>query len=180
LWVGRDEDRPAFRDLLDEARSIGVAVVHRSQGDGSGWDGARTDVLWPPNNEPPAKLANDNSLVLRLSDGEVHFLLTGDIEQHTEENLVANRAPLAADFLKVPHHGSRTSSTAPFLAAVAPRFAAVSVGEANPFGHPAAATVQRYQQDGVRLLRTDRDGAITAITDGQSLSVQTYAQQSRK
>jgi len=174
LWVGLDEDRPAFKSLIDEAHSRGVPVVHRAQGDGYDWDGARIDVLWPSRDSPPAKLANDNSLVLRLSDGQVHFLLSGDIEQRTEENLVEDHAPLAADFLKVPHHGSKTSSSDAFLAAVAPRFAAVSVGEANPFGHPAETTVARYQKDGVPLLRTDQDGAVTAITDGHSLSVQTY------
>ena len=177
LWIGRDEDRPAFRSLLEEARSRGVPIVHRNLGDNSDWNGAQVDVLWPPGQEPPAKLANNNSLVLRLSDGQVHFLLVGDIEQRTEENLVEERIPLGADFLKVPHHGSKTSSTSAFLTAVAPRVAAVSVGESNPFGHPAVSTVERYQESGTRLLRTDRDGAITAITDGTTLSVQTYADQ---
>ncbi len=115
--------------------------------------------------------------MLRLSDGQVRLLLTGDIERGTEEELVAEHAPLAAEFLKVPHHGSKTSSTPEFLAAVAPRVAAVSVGEANPFGHPAEAVVERYENKGVRLLRTDRDGAITAITDGHDLIVQGYNEQ---
>ena len=113
--------------------------------------------------------------MLRLSDGQVHFLLTGDIEQHAEEKLVEEGMPLAADFLKVPHHGSKTSSTAAFLAAVAPHTAAVSVGQANPFSHPAETVVNRYESDGIELLRTDRDGAITAITDGQTISVHDYA-----
>ena len=121
---------------------------------------------------------NNNSLVLRLSDGRVHFLLTGDIEKQAEEQLVAEQAqePLAADFLKVPHHGSKTSSTEAFLQAVEPHFAVVSVGESNAFGHPAPEIVERYQRDGVRLLRTDRDGAITALTDGQNLSVHAFAE----
>jgi competence protein ComEC len=87
---------------------------------------------------------------------------------------VENHAPLAVDFLKVPHHGSKSSSTEAFLAAVAPRVAVVSVGEANAFGHPAQAVVERYEQSGVRLLRTDRDGAVTALTDGHSLEVHTF------
>jgi competence protein ComEC len=134
-------------------------------------------VLWPPANEPVGKIANDSSLVLRLSDGRTHFLLTGDIEKQTEEELVAERAPLAADFRKVPHHGSRTSSTQEFLAAIVARVAVVSVSAANPFGHPAPEIVERYADDGIRLLRTDRDGAVTALTGGQNLSVHTYADQ---
>lgn len=175
LWVGEDDPRPAFQRLLADAKSRGVTVVHQAQGAESHWDGALVDVLWPPNGGFSAKKANDNSLVLRLSDGRVHFLLTGDIEQHAEEKLVEEGMPLAADFLKVPHHGSKTSSTAAFLAAVAPHTAVVSVGQANPFGHPAETVVDRYESDGINLLRTDRDGAITAVTDGQSISVHDYA-----
>jgi competence protein ComEC len=175
LWVGEDDPRPAFKRLLAEAKSRGVTVVHQAQGAESNWHGALVDVLWPPNSGFAAKTANDNSLVLRLSDGRMHFLLTGDIEQHAEEKLVEGGMPLAADFLKVPHHGSKTSSTPAFLAAVAPHTAAVSVGQANPFNHPAETVVNRYESDGIKLLRTDRDGAIAAITDGQTISVHDYA-----
>jgi competence protein ComEC len=177
LWVGDDDARPAFKRLLAEAKSRGVTIVHQAQGAESNWHGALVDVLWPPHGGFPAKTANDNSLVLRLSDGRIHFLLTGDIEQHTEQKLVEDDAPLTADFLKVPHHGSKTSSTPAFLAAVAPHTAAVSVGEANPFHHPAEAVVDRYESDGIKLLRTDLDGEITAITDGQSISVRDHAAQ---
>jgi competence protein ComEC len=116
-------------------------------------------------------------VVLRLSEGQSHFLLTGDIEKPAEDGLIAAHEPLASEFLKVPHHGSKTSSTAPFLAAVDPRVAVVSVGATNPFGHPAPIVVERYQRDGVRLLRTDRDGAVTALADGNSLVVSAYAAQ---
>jgi len=175
LWVGSDDSRPAFQRLLAEARSRGVAIIHQSRGAEFDWQGAEGDVLWPPADEPAGKTPNNNSLVLRLSDGRVHFLLTGDIEKKTEEGLVAEGVPLTSDFLKVPHHGSKTSSTQDFLAAVAPRIAVVSVGESNAFGHPAPEIVERYEHDGIRLLRTDRDGAITALTDGQNLFVHPFA-----
>jgi competence protein ComEC len=177
LWIGSDDPRPELQRLLAEARSRGVAIVHQSRGAEFNWQGAEGSVLWPPADEPAGKIPNNNSLVLRLSDGSVHFLLTGDIEKQTEEELVAEGVPLDADFLKVPHHGSRTSSTQEFLAAVAPRVAVVSVGAANPFGHPAAEIVERYEHDGIRLLRTDRDGAVTALTGGQNLSVHAYAEE---
>ena len=110
----------------------------------------------------------------------MHFLLPGDAQQRSEDELVGKHAPLAADFLKLPHHGSKTSSTEAFLAAVAPRVAVVSVGDANPFGRPAETIIERYAHDGVRLLRTDRDGAVTALTDGQNLSVQTFLERHKK
>ncbi|HXQ26745.1 MAG TPA: DNA internalization-related competence protein ComEC/Rec2 [Candidatus Acidoferrales bacterium] len=177
LWIGRDEETPAFKGLMAEARSRGIPIVRQAQGAEFDWQGVRGDVLWPPDTGPLGETANDDSLVLRLSDGHVRFLLAGDIERHGEEKLTGEQAPLAADFLKVPHHGSKTSSTEAFVAAVAPRVAAISVGESNPFGHPSENIVERYEHDGVRLLRTDRDGAVTAITDGNSLSVHAYAEQ---
>jgi competence protein ComEC len=76
--------------------------------------------------------------------------------------------------LKVPHHGSKTSSTDAFVAAVAPKFAVVSVGEGNQFGHPVDSVVERYAAAGVRFLPTDRDGA---LTDGQNLTVRTFAEE---
>ncbi len=177
LWIGRDEQTPAFKSLLAEARSRGIPIVHQAEGGEFDWDGVRGQVLWPPDPGPVDEASNDDSLVLRFSDGRVRFLLSGDIEQHVEEKLVAEHAPLAADFLKVPHHGSKTSSTEAFLDAVAPRVAAVSVGEGNAFGHPSDDVIERYEHSGVRLLRTDRDGAVTAVTDGQNLSVHSYVEQ---
>jgi competence protein ComEC len=175
LWVGRDDQRPALQHLLAAARSSAVSVVYQSQGAEHDWHGAQAEVLWPPGDVTDRLSPNDASLVLRLVDGQVRFLLAGDIEKRTEEKLVEENAPVGADFLKSPHHGSKTSSTEPFLAAVAPRVASVSVGEANPFGHPSESVLERYGERGVQLLRTDRDGAITASTDGTTLSVRTFA-----
>ncbi len=176
LWVGRDEETPAFLSLLAEARARGITVVTESQGQHFNWDGVDGSILWPIDVGTVTKAANDNSIVLRLADGAETFLLPGDIEKRAENELVTEQAPLAADFLKVPHHGSRTSSTEDFVAAVAPKVAVVSVGEDNQFGHPVDAVVQRYLDAGVRFLRTDKDGAVTALTDGKTLKVTTFAE----
>jgi competence protein ComEC len=176
LWIGRDEETHAFEDLLKEARERGVRIVHEVSGSKFDWDGVTGDVLWPADPTPVNEASNDDSLVLRLEDGSVRFLLAGDIQKKVEQRLVREDAEMTADFLKVPHHGSKTSSTPDFVAAVAPKVAVVSAGEANPFGHPAPGTVERYEQAGVRLLRTDRDGAVTAITDGHALTVTTFAE----
>jgi competence protein ComEC len=176
LWIGRDEETHAFEDLLKEARERGVRIVHEVSGSKFDWDGVTGDVLWPADPTPVNEASNDDSLVLRLEDGSVRFLLAGDIQKKVEQRLVREDAEMTADFLKVPHHGSKTSSTPDFVAAVAPKVAVVSAGEANPFAHPAPGTVERYEQAGVRLLRTDRDGAVTAITDGHALTVTTFAE----
>ncbi len=176
LWVGHDVDSAAYRSLLVEARARGVRVVHRVQGESFDWAGVRIQVLWPLNDDPVRSATNDDSLVLRLQDGSEGLLLAGDIERPVERNLTAgaDSSSLSADFLKVPHHGSRTSSTEPFVEAVRPRFAAISVGEANPFGHPNQDVIDRISSLGARVYRTDRDGAVTALIDGHDISMNTF------
>ncbi len=174
LWVGRDVESSSYRALLAEARSRGASILHWTEGGMFAWDGVEGEILWPPDRGPVEAASNDDSLVLRISDGRERFLLAGDIQQQVEETLVADRAPLSADFLKVPHHGSRTSSTGAFLAAVAPRIAVISVGATNPFGHPSQSVVERYEQDEIQLFRTDRDGAVTVETDGRKVSASSY------
>jgi competence protein ComEC len=175
LWIGRDEQTPALRELMEEARSQGVTVLHHAAGSNYSWQGVVGEVLWPPDTGPVPEASNDDSLVMRLSDGNFRFLLSGDAQQKAEDSMVANGAPLAANFLKVPHHGSKTSSTDSFLAAVRPQTAVISVGEGNTYGHPAENILQRYETNSVHLFRTDRDGAVTALTDGRSLTVTSFA-----
>ncbi len=176
LWVGRDEETSAFLNLLAEARARRIPIVIETQDREFDWDGVKGQVLWPADISAVSKASNDDSLVMRIQDGAQSFLLPGDIEKHVENELVDEKAPLAADFLKVPHHGSKTSSTDAFVEAVAPRVAVASLGEGNQFGFPAESVVQRYAQAGVRFLRTDRDGAVTALTDGHDLVIRTYAE----
>lgn len=173
LWVGRDEDTPAYRNVLAEAKARNTPVIHRLRGEHFERAGAGVSVLWPDSIDP-ARALNDDSLVLRLEDGKDAFLLTGDIERAVERRILANGDAIAADFLKIPHHGGKTSSTPAFLDAVHPAIAAISVGEANPYGHPSPDTIDRIQSEGTRLFRTDRDGAVTVVTNGESINVRSF------
>jgi competence protein ComEC len=133
------------------------------------WGRAAVQVLHPAaeNGNAPAALpgresgANDRSVVLRVQTGDQAILLTGDLERNGEAVLLASGATVAAQVLKVPHHGSRQSSTEAFLRAVGPAEALVSVGHRNPFRHPHPEVLARYQARGVRVWRTDRHGAIS-------------------
>jgi competence protein ComEC len=174
FWVGLDSDAPAFRDLLDEAKAHGVKVLHRYAAEKFDFGGVQCSIVWPPAPGGAPLTENNDSLVISLQDGTTRFLLPGDIESKAEKELSSGGENLRADFLKVPHHGSKSSSTEPFLEGVAPRFAVISVGEGNPFGHPNDSVVERYEQRGTRLLRTDQDGAITALSDGRALTVTAY------
>ena len=110
---------------------------------------------------------NDDSLVMKLSYGEVDILFTGDIESKAETRLVTSQQDLRSEIIKVPHHGSRTSSSAMFLDAVQPRFAIFSLGQRNRFQFPHADVVTRYRERNCVQLRTDQLGAIVLKTDGR-------------
>jgi competence protein ComEC len=119
----------------------------------------------------------DDSLVLRLRYGHVEVLLTGDAGAEFESSTAVAHLATAdrprVRVLKVAHHGSRTSSSAPFVRRYRPEFAVVSLGARNLFGHPAPDVVRRFEEIGAELFRTDRHGAIVIETDGELLRVQT-------
>jgi competence protein ComEC len=126
--------------------------------------GALVEPLWPL--APGAGFtgdANDTSLVFRLRYGNGAVLFTGDLGSEQEEELIARGVPLGATLLKVGHHGSRFSSSAPFLAAVHPKAAVISAGFANSFHLPAPSTVAHLQERGIRVYRTDLDGSVQAV-----------------
>jgi competence protein ComEC len=154
---------PAGHPLLQQ----GVPAQPCQAGQRWVWDGVRFDVLHPPAGAGPSRRANADSCVLRLSAPGRSVLLTGDIEAEQEAALVRALGPaLASQVLLVPHHGSRTSSTAPFLEAVAPQVALVQAAYRSRFGHPAAEVEQRYLQRGLQWVRSDRCGAWTLPAAG--------------
>ncbi len=124
------------------------------------WDGVRFEVLHPAAHDYDATLKpNAMSCVLRIGQARAHVLLAGDLERDQEAALAAGAAPLASDVLLVPHHGSRTSSSAVFLDAVRPWAALVQAGYRNRFGHPAPDVVERYRARGIALALSARCGA---------------------
>jgi competence protein ComEC len=141
---------------------LGAAPAPRrcAAGETWSWDGVRFAILHPGTADARARKSNDLSCVLKVSAGGRSMLLTGDIERRSEQQLLA-RDPraLRSDVLLVPHHGSRTSSSAQFLAAVDARAGVIAVGYRNRFGHPHADVLARLH---LPLWRTDRDGAVTA------------------
>ncbi|HOU92351.1 MAG TPA: MBL fold metallo-hydrolase, partial [Polyangiaceae bacterium] len=150
--------RPA--ELCGAVRRFGAATV---------------EVLGPcPPTAPPARSANDASLVLRVRLGARSALLPGDAESSAEEALLARRGgDLRADLLKVGHHGSRTSTGERFLTAVAPEIATISTDARNRYGHPHDATLQRLAAHRVATYRLDRCGSVTWTTDGSHARLQT-------
>jgi competence protein ComEC len=114
---------------------------------------------------------NSGSMVLKYESDEASVLFTGDIETEAEESLIPLGKWLRSDIMKVPHHGGRTSSSAGFIKAVNPQAAVISLGKNNSYGHPHAETIKRYRAAGVRIYRTDIDGAVTITLNDYPISV---------
>jgi competence protein ComEC len=168
-------DEPEFKRFSRAAAERRTPLYSVAAGERFEIDGVTIEVLWPPPaGEREVTSGNDDSVVLRLVYGSVSILLAGDIEQSAEDSLVQSGANLRADLLKVPHHGSRTSSTEAFIEAVNPRYAVISVGERSRFGHPHSMVVNRYVTRGVQVFQTGRDGMVTVDTDGSGLDISTH------
>jgi len=164
---------PIYRRWRDALRRRGVPLVvpRRGQVITLG-GGARLEILGPP----PRVLGghspeNNHSVVLRLVYGRARLLFTGDAESEAETDLLASGTDISADLLKIGHHGSRWSSTDAFLDRVTPTLAVISCGRRNGFNHPHPETLERLSHRGVRVFRTDRQGAITVESDGRRLRV---------
>jgi competence protein ComEC len=114
-----------------------------------------------------------------LSFGRVSFLFAGDIERKEEGILLQSKEDTSSHVLKVPRHGSLSSSTEEFIAAVKPKLAVFSVGHRNPFGLPREEVISRYQAAGSEIFRTDEDGAIVVETDGERFRYWTYRRERR-
>jgi competence protein ComEC len=161
--------------LREQARSIGSKWSNLKAGDRFQIDGVDLLVVHPdlPDWERQ-RVRNDDSLVFDLRWGDVSLLLTGDIGRSVERARLSNIPPAPMRIVKIPHHGSLTSSSIEFVRTLAPTIAVVSAGRGNPFGHPVPEVLQRYEEVGAEIFRTDRDGAVTVDTDGKSVRVQSF------
>jgi competence protein ComEC len=170
LWLGLPPPSRALENLIAEAHALGIKVVRHWEGDEFDLGGAKVDVLFPPRDWPTGlEPRNNDSMVLHVSYGETSVLLEGDAEKAVERRIASLHHP-HADLLKVGHHGSATSTTPEILAAVKPTFAVISVGFRTSFGLPQPDVLQRLQTSGVRVYRTDLNGAVIFYLDGHSVT----------
>jgi competence protein ComEC len=174
LWLGVNSPSPELQTLLREAKALKIPIILHKAGDHLEMGGTNVTVLAPPRDaESHPSRPNDESLVIKISYGATSALLEGDAEKKTEQQ-VARESP-QADLLKVAHHGSATSTIPELLAAVHPRFAVISVGVRNVYGHPRREVLERLAEAHVVTYRTDMDGAVTFYLDGKTVTSQLAA-----
>ena len=168
-------ETPEWAVVREKARVRGVKVVKLVAGQAFAFGGVQVEVLSPPDDYiAPHTAKNDDSLVLRLTYGQRSFLLTGDMEKGMEARAIYDGRVLAADVLKVAHHGSKTSSTDLFLEAVHPQWAIISDGVDNQCHHPHPDVLARLAAHHAGILRTDRLGLVTVRTDGKRIDLDLY------
>ena len=177
VWEGAPApNSDLLRRVKATARGVGAAWRTLQAGDALRIGDVQV-IAW----HPPApdwerqRVRNDDSLVFEIRHGDVSFVLPGDIGAEVEARLAAVMPPSPRRVLKVPHHGSRMSSSEAFLAALDPAVAVVSAGRDNRFGHPDPAVVRRYETSGALVLRTGRVGAVEVCSDGRRIRVRTAA-----
>lgn len=159
-----------FQSFVKYLAQRGKQITVPTAGETFALGGAQVQILGPLHR---AEDSNDNSIVLKVSFGATSFLFTGDAERAEEQDLLNAGVNLQSTVLKVGHHGSDTSTSYPFLRAVAPQYAVISVGAGNSYGHPTEAVLSRLRDAGVTTFRTDMQGEITAVSDGQMINFST-------
>lgn len=168
LWMGRSAPAAGLEALRQTARENGVLIVQRTAGEQFHFGGADFEVFAPtPDWELKTRVRDDDAMVLRVSYGSNSALFPGDAGRKLEQQL-ASKLP-ASDLLKIPHHGSATSTSPELLDAVRPKFAVISVGARNSFKHPRAEVLARLQAAHVATFRTDTMGAVSFYLDGSTI-----------
>ena len=172
---GDKEDSASYRHLLAAVRKSGAKyrIAERGQELDLG-NGVIMQILDPAATSRDVD-PNTHSVVVRVIYGKTAFVFAADADDLTESEILASGHPVRAQVLQVGHHGSRTTSSPEWLAAIHPRIAIISCGRHNLYGHPSPQTLARLASLGARIYRTDTDGAVTVLSDGTTIAVSPMA-----
>jgi competence protein ComEC len=169
LWISIDKPVGALAPIVAQAQRAGMKVSVKKEGDEFDYGGAHFRMLAPGRDQITGSMRpNDDCLVFTATFAATTALLEGDAERPAERRVVEEHPE--AMLLKVAHHGSASGTSADLLATVRPRYAVISVGARNVYGHPRLEVLERLQQAGVKTYRTDEEGAVSFYLDGKSVS----------
>lgn len=174
LATGAINSTPDYLAWLEEIKKENVPVEIASAGQTINFGDNLEMKIFAPMEDFVGKQPDDlnnTSIVAKLIFGDTSFLFVGDTEKEVEAKLIASGADLKADVLKVGHHGSHNASSQEFLDAVKPKFAVISVGAKNTFGHPSPITLENLKKVGAEVFRTDQDGDVKITSDGVEVKI---------
>ena len=163
-----------FENMINSVKDEGLKIKTIKEGTKIKIDGGGVIKALSPREEVYDNL-NNYSPIMKLTFGETTFMFTGDAEQLAEEEVLSkySEEDLKADVIKIGHHGSTTSSSEDFIKAVSPKYGIISCGEDNPYGHPRKKTLKTISKYNIEVYRTDKQGQITAISDGETIEFTT-------
>ncbi len=164
-----EADTKAYQNFKRKASEQGLTIQHSSAGDSFSLGSSNVQIIGPITEY--SDNLNNTSIVMKLTYGNTSFLFTGDAEREEEQEIISAGYDLSADVLKIGHHGSDTSTSYVWLREIMPEYAVISVGKGNSYGHPEETVLSRLRDADVKLYRTDLYGDITAISDGNSVTV---------
>lgn len=174
LSTGATHTTPDYLAWLEEIKKQNVPMEIAAAGQTIDFGGGvKIEIFYPKENlaGKSAENLNNTSIVAKLIFGQTSFLFTGDAETEAEDELIGGGTDLKADVLKVAHHGSKNATSQNFLEKVQPKFAVISVGADNQFGHPNAMTMKRLENIGAEIFRTDEDGDVKMVSDGIKVEI---------
>ena len=177
LWTGVKRTTPeynAWLDVLSKQKSAGAKIIISEPGLRIKAGNVLINTLYPLENLESKQLkdsANDTSIVSYLIFGRNSFLFTGDIGASVEKDIINSNLVGSLDVLKVSHHGSKYSTSELFLKGVKPKIAVISASKTNPYGHPTPEVLQRLEKFGIQIKRTDQDGDVKILSDGNNISI---------
>lgn len=157
-----------YMDFVNTATANAISIQYPKPGDTFSFGTGSFTVLAPSGIDPND--SNENSVVIRLTNGNNSFLFTGDAEETSEQDMISTGRNLDCDVLSLGHHGSSSSTTWDFLEASTPSWAVISCGAENKYGHPSADTMGRLSSMNIPVFRTDKQGTIVALSDGENIS----------
>lgn len=160
-----------FENLVNAVKNKGMQFAVPTPGETFNLGQAKCTILAP--NGTKYEDLNNYSIVVKVEFGNNSFLFTGDAEDISEKEMMDKGFDLKADVLKVGHHGSDSSTTREFLNAVNPKYAVISVGKGNDYGHPETDTIQKLHAKGINIYRTDESGTVVATSDGTNITFNT-------
>ncbi|OGZ17464.1 MAG: hypothetical protein A2Z78_00800 [Candidatus Nealsonbacteria bacterium RBG_13_36_15] len=175
LWTGIKRDTAEYEEweklIKEEKAKIIIAKVGQRI---KLTENIYLDIFYPFDNleDQEVKNTNDTSIINLLAFAQHSFLFTGDIDKSVEKELIEKNVDLTADILKISHHGSKTSTSKEFIEKISPEITVISAGRDNKYGHPHQEVLERLENYGIRILRTDLDGDIKIISDGINYKIQ--------
>ena len=165
-----EADTRSYESLKNKSAEQGLTITHPKPGESLAFGSSKIEFYGPITESESDR--NNGSIVMKIIYGETSFLFTGDAEREEEQEILNAGYDLSATVLKVGHHGSKNSTTYPFLRAIMPKYAVISVGE-NSYGHPTEDTLSRLRDAGAKVYRTDMQGDIIAASDGKTVTITT-------